>query len=78
MTSKTCNMHGWRQALQRHSDPRLCGGHPSDTLRRALIVYAALGISTSGVEQQFGQAALKLTDRMGSASCRASLRSQVI
>eukprot|EP00959_Pyramimonas_sp_CCMP1952_P440933 9231266-Pyramimonas_sp.AAC.1 len=71
MTSPTCNKHGWRQALRRLSDPRLSGGHPSDALRRALIVYAAFGISTSGVEQQFSQAALKFTDRMGSASCQS-------
>ena len=68
MASSICNKHGWREALRRLSERRLAGGHPSAALRRALIVYAVFGISTSGFEQQFSQAAFKLTDRMGSAS----------
>ena len=38
--------------------------HDIGQLRVALVAYAAFGVSSSGVEQQFSKAALKFTDRM--------------
>ena len=67
--SSTSNKDAWRAALERlDQDRRLAAAHPSEQLRLALLAYATLGVSTSGVEQQFSKSALKFTDRMGKAS----------
>ncbi|CAK0880248.1 unnamed protein product [Prorocentrum cordatum] len=66
--SSSNNEDAWRSALSRKGARHLTASHPSDVLGRALVAFIAYGLSSSGVEQKFSQAALKPTDRMGKAT----------
>ena len=46
-------------------DKRLQVAHPCGQLQLALVAYALVGVSSSGVEQMFSKTALKFNDRMG-------------
>ena len=64
----TSNKDAWRAAVSRTGARHLAASHPSDVLNHALVAFIAFGLSSSGVEQKFSQAALKFTDRMGSST----------
>lgn len=54
------NLEAWRHAMQ----PRR--GHSNAVLRHVLVRYAAIGISTTGVEHTFATARSELAQRSGS------------
>ena len=68
-SSRSSNKDAWRTVLELvEQDKRLQVAHPCGQLQLALVAYAAVGVSSSGVEQMFSKTALKFNDRMGRCS----------
>ena len=67
MAVSATNKDAWKSVLQHMSSSKLSTMHPTSELRKALISYAAFGISTSGVEQHFSKSIHKFTVRQLSA-----------
>ena len=68
-SSRSSNKDAWRTVLELvEQDKRPQVAHPCGQLQLALVAYAAVGVSSSGVEQMFSKTALKFNDRMGRCS----------
>eukprot|EP00959_Pyramimonas_sp_CCMP1952_P469362 9494816-Pyramimonas_sp.AAC.1 len=75
-TDATSNVDAWSVVLAQARRHPLAMCHPTDILGKALAAYAAFGISTSGVEQDFS----KGDQIMGSKrlSCRPGTEELVV